>query len=160
MFNKYTWKSGEKLAVDYLKKIGYKIKYTNFSCVGVELDIVAILSKKVQQKKLKEELKQKLKNQNNKVYAESIKKAYKNLFNEIKDILIIVEVKSRANEKFGTGADSMKRSSPPFSMAAGMPSAAETVSELSTTGGAWIRASSIWNSVTACPTVWPDWWRF
>ena len=107
MFNENTWKSGEKLALDYLKKNGYKIKYTNYSCAGVELDIVAIFSKRLQQKKLKEELKQKLQSSNNKIYADSIKKAYKNLSKDVKDILVIVEVKSRANEKYGLGADAI-----------------------------------------------------
>ena len=45
MFNERTWKEGEKITQEYMKKNGYKIVYTNFSCVGVELDIVAILAK-------------------------------------------------------------------------------------------------------------------
>ena len=39
MFNKITWKDGEKLTYDYMKKKGYKMVYTNFSCPVAELDI-------------------------------------------------------------------------------------------------------------------------
>ena len=60
MFNRLTWKEGEALAARYMKKAGYKIVYTNFSCVHVELDIVAILSKSAQKSKMKKEYLQKL----------------------------------------------------------------------------------------------------
>ena len=52
MYNEETWKIGEALAQQYMKKNGYKIVYTNLSERGFELDIVAILSKKAQFKKL------------------------------------------------------------------------------------------------------------
>ena len=53
MFNDDTWKYGEQLAQEYMKKAGYKIIYTNFAERGFELDIVAILPKKIQLKNLK-----------------------------------------------------------------------------------------------------------
>ena len=60
MFNDDTWKIGEQMAQEYMKKVGYKIVYTNFADRGFELDIVAILSKKMQFKKLKNETKEKV----------------------------------------------------------------------------------------------------
>ena len=53
MFNDVTWKEGERLTQEYMKKEGYKIVYTNYSCIGVELDIVAVWSKKNQIKEIK-----------------------------------------------------------------------------------------------------------
>ena len=55
MFDESVWKNGEKIAQDYLREKGYKIVYTNFSCVGVEVDIVSVLSIKAQTKILKKE---------------------------------------------------------------------------------------------------------
>ena len=60
MFKSTTCLEGEKKVQDYMKKRGYKIIYTNFSCVGVELDIVSILSKKIQARLLKQEYKKKM----------------------------------------------------------------------------------------------------
>ena len=62
MFNEETWKMGEELAQEYMKKNGYKIVYTNFAMRGFELDIVATISKKARLKKIKKELKLKIKN--------------------------------------------------------------------------------------------------
>ena len=61
MFNSDTWKEGERLTREHMKKHGYKILYTNYSCVGVELDIVALYPKKFQIHNLKQELKMKCK---------------------------------------------------------------------------------------------------
>ena len=44
-----------------MKENGYEVVYTNYRCLGVEVDIVAILRAKIQVKKLKTELKEKLK---------------------------------------------------------------------------------------------------
>ncbi len=44
MFNEKTWRDGEKLVQEHLKKNGYKLVYTNFDVAGVELDIVSVLS--------------------------------------------------------------------------------------------------------------------
>lgn len=41
MNNKFTGKVGENLAVNYLKKSGYRIIETNFSCKLGEIDIIA-----------------------------------------------------------------------------------------------------------------------
>ena len=76
MFNENTWKDGEAIAQRYMRKLGYKILYTNFSCVGVELDIVAILPKKVQCKKLKDGLKNKIKENKNRKNTIKILKRY------------------------------------------------------------------------------------
>ena len=107
MFNKITWKDGEKLTYDYMKKKGYKIVYTNFSCPVAELDIVAIFPKKLQIKKLKSELKEKLKNSTNQKQKENLKISYKNIINKTNDLLIITEVKARINDKFGYGYDAI-----------------------------------------------------
>ena len=61
MYNDETWKIGEQLAQEYMKKHGYKIVYTNFAERGFELDIVAILPKKKQIKNFKQETKEKVK---------------------------------------------------------------------------------------------------
>ena len=53
MFNELTWRESELKVQDYMKNKGFKIVETNFSCVGVELDIVALLSKSVQKKQMK-----------------------------------------------------------------------------------------------------------
>ncbi len=107
MFNKTTWKYGEKLTYDYMKKKGYKIVYTNFSCPVAELDIVAIFPKKLQIKNLKKELKEKLKNSKNKKQKENFKISYKNIIRNINDLLVITEVKARVNDNFGYGYDAI-----------------------------------------------------
>ncbi len=107
MFNEHTWKDGEKIAQEYMKKQGYKILYTNFSCVGVELDIIAILPKKVQIKKLKKEYKEKLKNANLLKNRRILRQNLKNIKNSLSDLLIITEVKARQNNNFGQGFESV-----------------------------------------------------
>lgn len=105
MFKETTWKEGELRVQEYMKKNGYKILYTNFSCVGVELDIVAILPKKVQIKTLKQEYKQKM------IVDKKHKAVYKNslksLLKTIEDLLIITEVKARETDKYGLGSESI-----------------------------------------------------
>jgi len=110
MFNETTWKDGEQRVQNYLKKNGYKILYTNFSCVGVELDIVSILSVKNQKRKLKLELKEKLREVFFKQEKENIKNYYKNITKELSSILIVTEVKSRTSDRFGKGLDSITES--------------------------------------------------
>ena len=107
MYNEQTWKEGELLAKKYMESIGYKIKYTNFSCVGVELDIVAILPKKVQIKHLKQEYKTKIKNAKQLKTKQILKKSLKNFTKTIDDLVVITEVKARRTGKFGTGADAV-----------------------------------------------------
>ena len=53
MFNEKTWKDGEKLVQDYLKKSGYKVRFTNLDVAGVELDVVSVLTVSKIQKELK-----------------------------------------------------------------------------------------------------------
>lgn len=107
MFNKRTWKEGEKITQEYMKKNGYKIVYTNFSCVGVELDIVAILAKKVQYKIEKNRIKQEIKNAKNIKIKQNLKQKLKIIKKSLTDLLVITEVKARQNEKFGSGFDAI-----------------------------------------------------
>ena len=101
MFNDITWKESEQKVQEYMKKRGYKILLTNFSCVGVELDIVAILSKSAQKNILKEQTKQRIleDKKNKSIYKNSLKNALK----QLDDLLVITEVKGRETDKFGLG---------------------------------------------------------
>ena len=105
MFKETTWKDGEKKVQDYMKRKGYKIVYTNFSCVGVELDIVAVLPKKVQVRSLKKEYKQKMlvDKPRKQIYRCSLK----TLLKSVEDMLVITEVKARETDKYGLGSDSI-----------------------------------------------------
>ena len=105
MFNDITWKESEQKVQEYMKNKGYKILLTNFSCVGVELDIVAILSKSAQKNILKEQTKQRIMEDkhNKKIYKNSLKNALK----QLGDLLVITEVKGRETDKFGLGLDSI-----------------------------------------------------
>ena len=105
MFNDITWKESEQKVQEYMKKRGYKILLTNFSCVGVELDIVAILSKSAQKNILKEQTKQRIleDKKNKSIYKNSLKNALK----QLDDLLVITEVKGRETDKFGLGLDSI-----------------------------------------------------
>ncbi|MBQ8425543.1 MAG: YraN family protein [Clostridia bacterium] len=110
MFNENTWKYGEEKVQNYMKKNGYKILYTNFSCVGVELDIVSIFPKKSQIKKLKIKLKndiKKLKENNEKDKILVFKNNFKNCINNLTDLFVITEVKSRATDKYGLGSEAV-----------------------------------------------------
>ena len=105
MFNDITWKESEQKVQEYMKNKGYKILLTNFSCVGVELDIVAILSKSAQKNILKEQTKQRIleDKKNKSIYKNSLKNALK----QLDDLLVITEVKGRETDKFGLGLDSI-----------------------------------------------------
>ncbi len=105
MFKETTWKDSENKVQEYMKRKGYKIIYTNFSCVGVELDIVAILPKKVQIKSLKHEYKQRIieDKAHKKVYLCSLKALLKSK----EDVLIITEVKGRETDKYGLGSEAI-----------------------------------------------------
>ena len=105
MYNDETWKIGEQLAQEYMKKHGYKIVYTNFAERGFELDIVAILPKKKQIKNLKQETKEKVKKSKTEKQKVLLKNNFKNLKAKLKDLLIITEVKSRADDRFGKGCE-------------------------------------------------------
>ena len=105
MYNEETWKIGEELARIYMKKHGYKIVYTNFDERGFELDIVAILSKKQQLKNLKIETKQKIKNAKTDKQKVLLKNNFKKLKGTLKDLLVITEVKSRSDDRFGKGCE-------------------------------------------------------
>ena len=61
MFNEKTWKDGEKLVQEHLKKNGHKLLYTNYEIVGVELDVVSVFNVSKQKKELKREFKLKIK---------------------------------------------------------------------------------------------------
>lgn len=105
MFKETTWKDGEKKVQDQMKRRGYKIIYTNFSCVGVELDIVAILPKKVQVKSLKQEYKQKM--LEDKPHRKLYRCSLKSLLKTVEDMLVITEVKARETDKYGLGSESI-----------------------------------------------------
>ena len=77
-------KFGEKLAVIYLKKNGYKILTTNYKCKGGEIDIIAIETKRARKK------------------TEDYVKMSKYLQDE--DVLTFVEVKTRETQIFGAPA--------------------------------------------------------
>lgn len=116
MYNEETWKIGEQMVQEYMKKAGYKIVYTNFAERGFELDIVAILPKKLQIKKQKLELKDKVSKLKNKLKTDKgnaklksqivlLKNNYNSTKKNINDMLIITEVKSRADDRFGKGCE-------------------------------------------------------
>ena len=107
MFNKSVWKNGESQVVDYMKNKGYKIVYNNYSQKICELDIVAVLSKKVQICSIKNRNKSKIKDLTDKLQIKMEKYALKNQIKNLKNLLIIVEVKSRSNNKFGMGIDAI-----------------------------------------------------
>ena len=106
MFNEVVWKDGEKQAVKYMKNKGFKVLKTNFSCVGVELDIISLLPRGVQVKTLKQKLKLQLKGRD-KTEKKMLKKSYKTLIKTSKDLLVITEVKARSSGKYGSGADAV-----------------------------------------------------
>lgn len=105
MFKEKTWKDGEELVQKYMKKHGYKIKMTNFSCVGIELDIVAILPRSVQLKTQKLAYKKRILTDkaNKKIYKHS----FRNYKNTIRDLLVITEVKARETDKYGKGFEAI-----------------------------------------------------
>lgn len=105
MINELTWKESERKVQNHMKNNGYKILSTNFSCVGVELDIVAILPKSVQKKKMKFETKQRI--LEDKKFKSVYKNSLKNALKDVKDLLVITEVKGRENEKYGIGSDAI-----------------------------------------------------
>ena len=75
MFNDLTWRESERKVQEYMKNCGYKVLMTNFSCVGVELDIIATLSKSVQKKQMKKETQKRMleDKSNRKIYKNSLK---------------------------------------------------------------------------------------
>lgn len=105
MFKESTWREGELKVQEFMKKQGYNILWTNFSCVGVELDIVAFLPKSVQIKKVKDKYNQKILSDkaNKKIYKSSMKSFIKTL----SDIIVITEVKARETDKYGLGMDAI-----------------------------------------------------
>ena len=83
---------GEYLAVEFLKKKGYKILSTNAKFCGCELDIVALYSVKAQKKAIKKEYKD----------AEVKSKAVlKCRLSALEDILVFVEVKYSSTRVYG-----------------------------------------------------------
>lgn len=110
MFNENTWKYGEDKTKSYLEKKGYKILYTNFSCVGVELDIVSLLTVSVQRKYLKKELHEKLKSdeiKKDKLRQKILTETFDNISRGLSDLLVITEVKARQTDKFGFGFEAI-----------------------------------------------------
>lgn len=106
MFNDLVWKDGEKKTVQFMEKRGFKVVKTNFSCVGVELDVVSILPKAVQKKNLKIQLKKLLKRSDRKE-KKMLKISYNTRMKQVDDLLVITEVKARSNGNFGEGKESI-----------------------------------------------------
>ena len=100
-----TWIESERKVQDFMREKGFKILETNFSCAGVELDIVAILPKKIQKQKAKNEMKQKV--LEDKKHGSVYKNSFKNMLKTFQDLLVIVEVKGRETDKFGKGFDAI-----------------------------------------------------
>lgn len=113
MFDDIVWKEGEELTQKYMTKQGYKILWTNYSTHGVELDIIALLSKKVQKSNLKKAYKSKIHtlNKSNKDEFKQTKKILKHKFKQkmliLDDLLVITEVKARSSNKYGIGAEAV-----------------------------------------------------
>ena len=107
MIDKIVWKSGEEMAAKYMKDLGYKIITTNYRERGFELDIVAVLSKRQQLKKIRAEFKGK--SLNAKTYEElkTIREVFENQKKIVSKMLIITEVKARTSNKFGKGYDAV-----------------------------------------------------
>lgn len=105
MFNEETWKMGEQLVRQYMKKNGFKIVYTNFAMRGFELDIVATLSKKARWKQLKNDTKLKLQKAKTNQEKMLLKNNLNNSKKSLCDLLVITEVKSRADDRFGKGCE-------------------------------------------------------
>ena len=107
MNNEKVWKSGEELAAKYMKEMGYKIITTNYKEKEFELDIVAVLSKKKQLKKLREEFKQKVSGVSSYDEAKTIRTVFENQKKMVTKLLVITEVKARTSNKFGKGYDAV-----------------------------------------------------
>ena len=107
MFNEAVWKEGEKKVVRLMKQNGYKVIYTNLFCVGVELDIVATLSPVGQKKAIQDELKTALLNEKDRKKRRLLKKSANEYIKNLKDILVITEVKARSGNTFGTGKEAL-----------------------------------------------------
>lgn len=110
MFSETVWKNGENLVAEYMTTKGYKIIYKNYFCKIAELDIVAVFSKKLQKKLLKQELKTKIKMLTDKTKLKLLKISHKESIKQLVDLLVVTEVKSRSNAKFGFGFDSVLKS--------------------------------------------------
>lgn len=109
MINERTWKEGEDLARLHMKQLGYKIIINNFHDKIVELDIVAEYSKLKQAKKLKQEYRKKMRKASSVEERHALMKCFANEKKELKNILIITEVKARKTDEFGTGLESITK---------------------------------------------------
>lgn len=107
MFNERIWKEGERRTKHYLEEHGYKVVYTNYSCMGIELDIVSILSIAEQKKKIKKELEEKLFLEKDPEKKKTLKKTYKGMMKGLKNLLVITEVKSRTTDRYGKGSEAV-----------------------------------------------------
>lgn len=85
------WVTGEVDAKNYLIKEGFRILYENYSNPLGEIDLIAIDPKARQLKKLKQQL-------DNGNIAQRV---YERFAKMAEDVLVFVEVKSRATDKFG-----------------------------------------------------------
>lgn len=107
MLNKKVWKDGENKVTEYLKSLGYKIIYTNYRCKVAEIDIVAVLSRKMQKRFILSEKLLKFNELQDKMQIKMYNLSIKNRIKNLSDLLVIVEVKSRSNKKFGTGLEAV-----------------------------------------------------
>lgn len=107
MFNLATWKDGEKAVKEYMIQKGYNVLYTNFSCAGVEIDIVATKELTEQKKNLEEKLKEELAKEPDRKKRKILKKSYEGHLKELHPLLIITEVKARSTNKYGAGKEQL-----------------------------------------------------
>ncbi len=107
MFNENTWKFGECQTYEHLKKMGYKVVAVNFRHINFELDLVAVLSKRKQLKKLRAEYLAKIKAAASYEEAKKHRSVFNSLRAQLKPLLVICEVKTRTNNKYGKGFDAI-----------------------------------------------------
>ena len=107
MFDEKVWRSGELKTVKYMKKSGYKIITTNLAGKGFELDVVAKINKRKLLKKLRKDFKTKVKNAGSYEAVQSLRQVFLNQRKELRHLLVITEVKTRTNNKYGKGFDAV-----------------------------------------------------
>lgn len=109
MNNIKTGVEGEVKASIYLKNNGYKIIDRNVKIGNGEIDIIAILPKRIQKKKLKSLFRNKIKTNGliDKANLKFDRKVLNNNIKTISDIIVFIEVKNRSSKKFGNPYDAV-----------------------------------------------------
>ncbi len=107
MKSEIVWKRGEEAVEKFMKNKGYKIVFRNFKTKFFELDIVAILPKKVQKRSILGEIRPQIAQITEKYKKQLLKYTMKNRIKNLKDLLVITEVKARSSDRFGKGIDAI-----------------------------------------------------